>query len=75
MSVVVSDVIILLLAVAALGCALLAAALYVAWRQSRRSMHALALRLNAESQMEAATLQTLGAMREAARVYVRRQDQ
>jgi hypothetical protein len=69
----VSDILILLLAVAALGCALLAATLGLAWRRSRRSLHTLALRLNAESQMEAATLQTLGAMREAARVYVRRQ--
>jgi ABC-type transport system involved in cytochrome c biogenesis permease subunit len=70
----VGEIVIMLLAVAALGCALLAAVLWLAWQRSRRSMQALAVRLNVESQMEAATLQTLQAMREAARVYVRRQD-
>ena len=41
---------------------------FVSWwsagRQTRRAMRALALRMDADSHIEAATMQTLGAMRQ-----------
>lgn len=65
-------------ALIALGIAVLALVLFsagvwavTAWRRERRSADLLAARLQAEGRIETLTVQTLAAMREAARRYRR----
>lgn len=59
----------LLTLVFCLGAAL---GLWLTYRQSRRADRITAQRLDAEAQIEVATMRTLAAMREAARGHMRR---
>jgi Tfp pilus assembly protein PilW len=52
-----------------------AASFWAAWQRGRRANQVLARRLDAEGQIEAATMFTLAAMREAARDLMRRPTQ
>jgi hypothetical protein len=47
---------------------------WTAWRLSRRSVAVLAHRLDVDAQIEASTLQTMQAMRDAVRIYARHCD-
>lgn len=62
-----------LLVVALVVSVLAGAGFWVAWLQGRRAMQVMARRLDAEGQIEVATVATLAAMREAARAHMRRE--
>lgn len=70
-----TEFLVLLLAVGIVLSLLFAACCCVAWQQSRRANAVLVHRLETEGQIEAATVLTMAAMREAAREAVRRQTQ
>lgn len=61
------------LVIGLLASVIAAASFWMAWQRGRRANQVLARRLDAEGQIEAATVFTLAAMREAAREAMRRQ--